>query len=63
MSAPDQPKEARVQQAAGRRYGKLREPYAYATRAPSRFLELDSRWVDALLEAEGKRRIAMDGAT
>ena len=53
MSASDQLKEAYVQQEAGRRYYYDKAITHLLHEYCPRFLELDARWVDALLEVEG----------
>ena len=57
MSAATQLKEAYVQRETRRRYGECEDTIAHLLYDDyPRFLELDARWVDALLEAEGDMR-------
>ena len=53
MSATDNAKEAYVQLEAGYKYGDERTITHLLLEYHPRFLELDARWVDALIEAEG----------
>ena len=53
MSATNQLKEAYVQLEAGHKYGDERTITHLLHKYNPRFLELDSRWVDSLIEAEG----------
>ena len=52
MSATNQLKEAYVQRATGRRYNYETTITHLLLEFYPRFLELNARWVDALLEAE-----------
>ena len=53
MSAPIQLKEAYVQLETGRRYDREMTITHHLHLSHPRFLKLDVRWVDALIEAEG----------
>ena len=54
MSATNQLKEAYVQLEAGHRYGEYERMITHMLHwFHPRFLELDAKWVDALIEAEG----------
>jgi len=51
MFAPNQPKEAYVQLETGRRYGEHKSTITdILHQYHPRFLELDVRWIDALIE-------------
>ena len=54
MSIPNQLKKAYVQLEAGHRYGEYEMTITHLLHKYNpRFLMLDARWVDALIEAEG----------